>query len=476
MSNHLKLLASSGGKRDTIPNFFLVDGLGFNDVMSQFSSIYKVDDENFILLTGETPQLGSYSTSRPAANFYRLSSSSSDGVPALVHIGCLNTNGSPQIFNQQNHINGFKDNALQLFYNDGAGGRFRTVNFWAQFDEDMKQVIGGYRQNNYSTSAGNGNKGKVFVDPNDASKKLIMDTYHFSSPGYGGIFEYYENDQFKWRRSIYHNGGGGGGVFDIISIDSILFRPSDILFFYNDVATYVNRSNGTKTRESKWSGMQSVMSEWFQHGSYSYSLLPYEIIRINGSSLSRLGISPISTGANGSSYFDDNELPGQNMAQDPEGNLWIVYKNRIGKYNPSTDKFVGFYEISSTATNKATFRCISTSSDGVVAGGFAFAHPTSYQENVRRLLVKLAFDGSSTMSQTDIGGIGQDGSNYTSYESAGISITWTDVDQSNTWNTSSRSSLGGSTSTSTTADLKTAMENAGQTSFPLLFSNSKLLD
>jgi hypothetical protein len=476
VSNHLKLLASSGGKRDTIPNFFLVDGLGFNDVMSQFSSIYKVDDENFILLTGATPTLGSYGTLRPAANFYRLTSSSSDGVPALSHIGCLDTTRAPQIFNQQNHINGFRDNALQLFYNDGAGSRFRTVNFWAQFDEDMKHVIGGHKQNSYSTSAGNSNKGKVFVDPNDASKKLIIDTYHFSSPGYGGIFEYYENDQFKWRRSIYHNGGGGGGTFDIISIDSILFRPSDIVFFYNDVATIVYRSNGSKSYESKWNGMRSVMSEWFRNGSYSYSLISGEIVRINGSSLSRLGIGPISSGANGSSSFRDNEVPGQHMAQDPEGNLWIVYENRIGKYNPSTDRFVGFYEISSTANNKATFRCISTSSDGVVAGGLAFAHPTSSTENVRRLLVKLAFDGSSTMSQTDIGGIGQDGSNHSVYESAGISITWTDVDQSNTWNTSSRSGLSGSTVTSTTADLKTAMENAGQTSFPLLFSNSKLLD
>jgi hypothetical protein len=464
-----------------IPNFFLVNDLTSGNTVDIFDSIYKVDDENFLLMTAGTPitNLGpSYNSFRPAGNFYRLTSSSSDGVPALSHIGCVDTMERCSLINYQNHINGFKDNALIVHLYDGNGNTLRNQTLWVQFDADMQYVINSETQNNYTLpSPGRTNNiGKVLVDPYDPSKKVVIDMFSYTNPGYGAIIEYYENNNLRWRRSIYEN--GTGGVFDIIGVSSVGFTPNDIILHIDADELYaIRRSNGSQSwhRQFSQSGGLTIRGEWTKSGSYAYAFTGAYFNRISGSSLQYTSTDPIRSGATstGGNY---EETHAKFLTTDPEGNFWMLYNNRVGKYSPSTSKWVGYYEFTEVSGEgyQPKLLGVTTSSDGVIVIGGIYASATNYP--AYRLLSKLAFDGSSTMSEHTVGSIAE-GSNINEVdETVGITITWTDLDQSASWTTNGYTNKSTINNTGTSWQLQTLMLNAGTTSRGVNFVNSKMLD
>ena len=462
-----------------IPNFFLVNDLTSGNTVDIFDSIYKVDDENFLLLTAGTPltNLGpSYSSFRPAGNFYRLSSSSSDGVPALSHIGCVDTMERCSLINYQNHINGFKDNALMVHLYDGNGDTLRNQTLWVQFDADMQYVINSETQNNYSfpSPGRNNNIGKVLVDPYDPSKRVVIDLFSYTNPGYGAIIEYYENNNLRWRRSIYEN--GTGGVFDIIGVSSVGFTPNDIILHVDSNELYaIRRSDGAKNWHKEYSSiLGTIRGEWTKSGGYAYAYDGYYFNRISGSSLQYTSTSPFRSGAP-SSGGNFQETHANFLTTDPEGNFWMLYNSRLVKYNPSTSKWVGYYQFNavSGASYQPKLGGVETSSDGVIVIGGIYA---SNNHSDYRLLSKLAFDGSSTMSEHKVGSIAE-GSNINEVdETVGITITWTDLDQSASWTTNSSTNKSTINNTGTSWQLQTLMLNAGTTSRGVNFVNSKMLD
>tara|TARA_R100001079_G_scaffold108993_1_gene80645 strand:+ start:369 stop:1874 length:1506 start_codon:yes stop_codon:yes gene_type:complete len=480
----LQLLGSSGTTMANLPYFFMVHG-SRSEFDVGFSSMLKVDDNNF-LLTKTTAS--TYVTSGPGAGSARANrifrlTPTADGHPALTEAGIVNGKSNcvfmPNSSFTQNVRTG---NWVCMETNGSTGQSGREETLWLKFDSDTAYIEEAKIQGSSTQAMPGQNYASNHAKSHSRHGFMLLHNQFAASGGtypYSGLFEMYNsNGTLKWRKGLSKD----GFIFAVLAI-----RSFDIL---EDGAMWINGNDynacTTASGNLSWKKAFSDISEPLlgrleKVSSYYYTRDQVnKFVRIANPTSSSVTFDHLQMNTSGTTNgnpfghadIDDNQTKlnvGQgeyyyrNMTmKNANDDIWLAYGNALALYRPSTNKFIGRYvlKLDSNGTVKSRIHSMEATATGVMVIGTVYDDDSSNAGEMG-FIMHLKNDGSSTMSAKDFACF--DTNDLTdNVTDVTLAITWTTLDLTVTWTSSTGSnvtSLG--TTFSTSADMKTGMSGDG---------------